>query len=129
MKKAIIKKLYIWANTVLPPAVGGMVLSFYHKLPPELQSWVNVYALAGIALGVVSGLLTWGISKWQGIPIMEMQTWLKENDLYHGEIDGLPLDQTKAALARAIEDPEIEAPDSFKKAAAKVIRPMGGKIP
>jgi hypothetical protein len=131
MKRTLIRRLYVWANATLAPLVGAGVLAGYHKLPPELQAMVDPWALTAIAVGVVSGGLSMALSKWQGIPVAEMQEWLAEKGLYAGRIDGLPGPQTKAALARAIEDPDVDAPEiltKHKPARPKVIRPMGGKI-
>lgn len=127
MKKAVIRRIYVWANATLTPLVGAAVMAGYDKLPDEIKALTDPWALTAVAVGLVSGGLSMALSKWQGIPVEEMQEWLKEKDLYAGRIDGLAGPQTQAALARAIEDPAIEAPEPLKRA-AKVIRPMGGKI-
>jgi hypothetical protein len=129
MKKAFIRRAYVWANATLAPLVGALVMQGYDRLPDAIKALTDPWALTAVAVGLVSGGLSMALSKWQGIPIEEMQEWLREKDLYAGRIDGLAGPQTKAALARAIEDPAIEAPEVLAKPKPKkVIRPAGGKI-
>lgn len=127
MKKAIIKRMFVWGNATLTPLVGAAVMAGYDKLPDGMKAFTDPYALTAIAMGLVAGGMSLALSKWQGIPVEELQSWLAEKGLYAGRIDGLKGDQTDAALARAIEDPEINDYTPIKKAKA-VIRPMGGKI-
>lgn len=107
MKQAIIKRLFIWANVTLTPLVGAGVLSVYHKLPPELQAMTDPWALTTVAVGLVAGALSWGLSKWQGIPVAEMQEWLRDKGVYAGRIDGELGSKTRVAVARAVDEPGI----------------------
>lgn len=132
MKRTLIRRLYVWANATLTPLVGALVMSGYDKLPDAMKALADPWAMTAVAVGLVSGALSMALSKWQGIPIEEMQTWLAEKGLYAGRINGLAGPVTKAALARAIEDPEIieyEPVTAKETKLNKVIRPMGGKIP
>lgn len=129
MKKTIIKRLFIWANVTFTPLVGAVVMSGYDKLPDALKSFLDPYAATAIAVGMVSGLLSMALSKWQGIPIEELQEWLSEKGLYAGRIDGLAGPKTQTALARAIENPDIvDYTPSKTSPPPKIIRPLGGKM-
>lgn len=68
---------------------------------------VTPVTIATMAYGVAIGLLMWATSKWQGIPIEELQVALAEKGLYHGRIDGLAGTKTIRAIEEAINDPGI----------------------
>lgn len=126
MKKIFIKRIFIWANATLTPLIGAAVMHGYHRLPPEMQAMADPWAITTVAVGLVAGAMSWGLAKWQGIPVEEIQTWLAEKGLYAGRIDGLAGPQTKAALARAVDDPEIEFPEpAVKKPRPPYKRPLG----
>jgi hypothetical protein len=127
MKKAVIRRIFIWANATLTPLIGAGVMHAYHQLPPEMQAMADPWALTTVAVGLVAGAMSWGLAKWQGIPVEEIQTWLADKGLYAGRIDGLAGDQTKAALARAVEDPDVHFPEPTVKGPRKFQRPQGSK--
>lgn len=107
MKRAIIRRIYIWANATLTPLIGAAVLAGYHKLPAEMQALVDPYAATTVAVGLVAGLLSFALAKWQKIPVEELQAALAEKGLYAGRIDGDLGEKTRVAIARAVDDPAI----------------------
>ena len=123
MKRAIIRRIYIWANATLTPLIGAAVLAGYHKLPPEMQAMVDPYAATTVAVGLVAGLLSFALAKWQGIPVEDLQTALAEKGLYAGRIDGDLGEKTRVAIARAVNDPAVKISSQSELASRKPKRP------
>ena len=129
MKKLIIRRIFIFAAMALSTSIGTATVAGHQWLAstsPAIAAMVDPWTATTLAYGLVIGALMWGIAKWQGIPIAELQTLLAEKGLYAGRIDGIAGDKTRVALARAIDDPEITS-DEVLADKPKFKRPQGSK--
>jgi hypothetical protein len=130
MKRAIVKKLFQWANTVGVPLVAGYIVAFYKTFPEAITQMLDPWALVTVVVATLNGLLIWGLSKWLGIPVKDFQMWLAEKGLYAGRIDGDFGPVTESAAARAVDDPTIttEGTGELVPAVRKFQRPQGSKM-
>jgi hypothetical protein len=130
MKRAIIKRLYIWANTAIPPAIGGVLIVQYEKLPEGIRESFEPWQIIAGVIAIACGLLTFSFSKWLGIPVAELQSWLTEKGLYAGKIDSDLGPKTIRSIARGIDDPRVFSDERLVSPPkpAKFKRPQGGKM-
>ena len=91
--------------------IRRIILSIAGTITASLTVWLSARDIPGEVIAALNGLLVmlgmWGLSKWQGIPMQELQAWLADEGLYKGPQSGLAGDETKAALVEAVNSPAI----------------------
>ncbi len=132
MKKYIIRRIFVGVAALLSTSVGSLVVTAHQWLTikaPAIAAMVDPWTATTLAYALTTGALMMALSKWQGLPIVELQQWLTDQGLYAGPKSGLVGPETKAALAVAVNEDDIRMTNPpATKQLNSVIRPMGGKI-
>lgn len=109
--------------------IRRVFLSISGTIAAALSVWLSQKDVPAEVAGAINGLLTalgmWGLSKWQGKPMEEIQEMVFPQTAPGLNADGLAGKATVDAVRRAINNPKITVPNPNKP---RVIRPMGGKI-
>lgn len=124
MKNLIIRRLVL---SLAGSAFAALTFWLSSKgVPPEVAASI---------IGLLTTLIIWGLSVWQGKPMAEMQRMLFPDGI-GGKADGLAGEKTIEAFIEAVNNPEIHVrrarevaePDSAVKKPAKFQRPQGSKM-